>query len=83
MAKVTDHGQEGCGGCSYRRRRGLREASFQEGGDLRLNKAEMGSKRVQEDSNCEVTQSFLTLRDPMDFPPGFSIQGVFQARILE
>ena len=53
-------------------------------GDLRLNKAEMGSKRVQEDSNCEVAQSCLTLCDPMDCsPPGFSIHGIFQARILE
>ena len=32
----------------------------------------------------EVTQSCLTLRDSMDCsPPGFSIHGVFQARILE
>ena len=32
----------------------------------------------------EVTQSCLTLCDPEDCsPPGFSIHGIFQARILE
>jgi len=32
----------------------------------------------------EVTQSCLTLCDPMDCnPPGSSIHGIFQARILE
>ena len=31
-----------------------------------------------------VTQSFLTLCDPMDCsPPGFSVHGILQARILE
>ena len=31
-----------------------------------------------------VTQLFLTLCDPMDCsPPGFSVHGIFQARILE
>lgn len=30
------------------------EASYLEGRDLRLNKAEMGSDRVQEDSNFEI-----------------------------
>ena len=35
-------------------------------------------------SESEVTQSCLTLRDPMDCsPPGFSVHGVFQARVLE
>ena len=35
-------------------------------------------------SECEVAQSCLTLRDPMDFsPPGSSIHGIFQARVLE
>ena len=29
-----------------------------------------------------VTQSCLTLSDPMD-PPGSSVHGIFQARILE
>ena len=32
----------------------------------------------------EVTQLCLTLSDPMDFsPPGSSIHGIFQARVLE
>ena len=35
-------------------------------------------------SESEVTQSGLTLSDPMDRnPPGSSISGVFQARVLE
>ena len=35
-------------------------------------------------SESEVTQSCLTLRDPMDCsPPGSSIHGIFQARVLE
>ena len=33
---------------------------------------------------CLVTQSYLPLCHPMDCnPPGFSVQGVYQARILE
>ena len=32
----------------------------------------------------EVAQSCLTLCDPMDCsPPGFSVHGIFQARVLE
>ena len=32
----------------------------------------------------EVAQSCLTLRDPMDdSPPGSSVHGIFQARVLE
>ena len=32
----------------------------------------------------EVTQSCLTLSDPMDCSlPGFSVHGIFQARVLE
>ena len=39
----------------------------------------VGSQRVS-----EVTQSCLTLCNPMDCsPPGFSIHGIFQARVLE
>ena len=35
-------------------------------------------------SESEVAQSCLTLSDPMDCsPPGSSIHGVFQARVLE
>ena len=35
-------------------------------------------------SESEVTQSCLTLSDPMDCSlPGFSIHGIFQARVLE
>ena len=35
-------------------------------------------------SESEVAQSCLTLRDPMDCsPPGSSVHGTFQARVLE
>ena len=35
-------------------------------------------------SESEIAQSCLTLRDPMDCsPPGSSIHGIFQARVLE
>ena len=35
-------------------------------------------------SEREVTQSRLTLSDPMDCSlPGFSVHGIFQARVLE
>ena len=35
-------------------------------------------------SKSEVAQSCLPLRDPMDCsPPGSSIHGIFQARVLE
>ena len=35
-------------------------------------------------SESEVVQSFLTLSDPMDCsPPGSSVHGIFQARVLE
>ena len=35
-------------------------------------------------SESEVTQSCQTLCDPMDFsPPGSSVHGIFQARVLE
>ena len=35
-------------------------------------------------SESEVSQSCPTLGDPMDCsPPGFSVHGIFQARVLE
>ena len=35
-------------------------------------------------SESEVTQSCLTLSDPMDYSlPSFFIHGIFQARVLE
>ena len=35
-------------------------------------------------NESELAQSRLTLSDPMDCsPPGFSIHGIFQARVLE
>ena len=35
-------------------------------------------------SESEVSQSCLTLSDPMDCsPPGSSVHGIFQARVLE
>ena len=39
---------------------------------------------MKEKSESEVTQSCPTLSDPMDCsPPGSSIHGIFQARVLE
>ena len=39
---------------------------------------------VKVKSESEIAQSCLTLRDPMDCsPPGSSIHGIFQARVLE
>ena len=36
------------------------------------------------ESESEVAQSCLTLRDPMDCnPPGSSVHGIFQAGVLE
>ena len=38
----------------------------------------------ESESESEVAQSCLTLCDPMDCgPSGFSLHGIFQARILE
>ena len=38
----------------------------------------------QSESESEVTQSCLTLHDPMDCsPPGFSVHGILQATVLE
>ena len=35
-------------------------------------------------NESEVAQSYLTLSDPMDCsPPGSSVHGIFQARVLE
>ena len=43
-----------------------------------------GRREVQEGSLCLVTQSCLTLCDPMDCnPPGSSVHGILKARILE
>ena len=41
-------------------------------------------KLTQKESESEVTQSCLTLCDPMDYsPPGSSVLGIFQAIVLE
>ena len=41
-------------------------------------------QRVKVKSGSEITQSCPTLIDPMDCsPPGSSVQGIFQARVLE
>ena len=38
----------------------------------------------ESESEGEVVQSCLTLHDPMDYsPPGSSIHGILQARVLE
>ena len=45
---------------------------------------ELKSLLMKVKSESEVDQSCPTLRDPMDCsPPGSSIHGVFQARVLE
>ena len=41
-------------------------------------------QRVKVKSEREVAQSCLTLSNPMDYsPPGSSVHGIFQARVLE
>ena len=40
--------------------------------------------KVKSESESEFAQSCLTLSNPMDYgPPGSSIRGIFQARVLE
>ena len=42
------------------------------------------TKAFDYESESEVAQSCLTLRDPVDCsPPGSSVHGIFQARVLE
>ena len=42
------------------------------------------SSRSLYSSVCSVSRSYLTLYDPLDYnPPGSSVQGILQARILE
>ena len=42
------------------------------------------SSSSERESESEVAQSCLTLRDPMDCsPPGSCVHGIFQARVLE
>ena len=49
--------------------------------EIRLSRKAFGKKRRKE---SEVIQSCLTLCDPMDCsPPGSSVHGILQARILE
>ena len=44
----------------------------------------IGSQLYCMPATCSVAQSYLTLSDPMDCsPPGSSVHGIFQARILE
>ena len=54
------------------------------GTDVHLGITEGTSQPQSFDFVCLVAQSHLTLCDPMDSsPPGFSVHGIFQARILE
>ena len=51
---------------------------------LKSHKRKSERQCMKVKSESEVTQSCLTLRDPMDFsPPGSSVHGIFQARVLE
>ena len=58
-------------------------------GKTAANRKEQISQKFQsffmnEKKESEVTQSCLTLCNPMDCSlPGFSIHGIFQARVLE
>ena len=63
MAKATDHGWEGWGGCSYRRRGGLREAFFQEGRRPELTKQRWEGRRFRQ---IVIVKSCPALCDPMD-----------------
>ena len=48
------------------------------------SKEELKSLLMKVKSESEVAQSCLTCSDPMDCsPPGFSVHGIFQARVLE
>ena len=52
-------------------------------GDLNGKEVQKGGD-VTYESESEVVQSCLILRDPVDCSlPGFSIHGILQARILE
>ena len=52
--------------------------------ELRMNFNTCCIFSIQERKKSEVTQSCLTLCDPMDYsPPGSSVYGIFQARVLE
>ena len=52
-------------------------------GDLNGKEVQKGGD-VMYESESEVIQSCLTLRDPVDYSlPGSSIHGILQARILE
>ena len=60
--------------------------SIKDRNGMDLTEAEDINERWQEytESESEVAQSCLTLRDPMDCsPPGSSIHGVFQAIVME
>ena len=52
--------------------------------NLSLTKLVYYLKKIAFESESEVTQSCPTLSDPMDCsPPGSSVHGIFQARVLE
>ena len=49
-----------------------------------FSRGDVGRSFFLQKSESEVTQSWLTLFDPMDYSlPGSSIHGIFQARELE
>ena len=51
---------------------------------LMAESEELKSLLMKVKSESEVAQSCLTLSDPMDCsPPGSSVHGIFQARVLE
>ena len=63
-----------------------RESKEEETGEGRVSGEEAGEKRpqVREKSESEGAQSCPTLCNPMDCsPPGSSVHGILQARILE
>ena len=79
------------GGAKINRDQGCAEKSLRENEDggnwkclLSWGQWEMDSLTENYDSFYSVAQSCPTLCDPMDCsPPGFSVHGIFQARILE
>ena len=47
-------------------------------------KPNIEKQETKDESESEITQSYPTLSDPMDWSlPGSSIHGIFQARVLE
>ena len=80
---ISGFGKEGREGKKVERREGRQVAASLDTRKRTLVWA-LSQKKKRWCYRREVTQSWPTLRDPMDYSlPGFSIHGIFQARVLE